>query len=90
MKNVISISEARRALPRMIKEIQKNPEAVFKITVRSETIAEIRSTGTMVAPGDAVRKLIQFRKKLSSSAKPKGRQPISRKIKDYLYPEANP
>ena len=84
MKNIVSISNARKELPKMIREIQKNPEIVFKITVRNETMAEIRSAKPQAAPGEAVRKLIQLRGKMSSS-KGKSKEPISRRVKDYLY-----
>ena len=73
----------------MIREIQKNPETIFKITVRNETVAEIRSTQTLVAPGEAVRKLIQLRGKLSYPLKGKTKEPISRRVKDYLYVQGN-
>ncbi len=86
MKNVISISDARKGLPRLIREIQKNPHTVFQISVRKEPIAEIRSANPMVTPGEAVKKLIRLRKRLSRSAKAKDRQPISRRTKEYLYP----
>lgn len=89
MKNVISISEARKELPRMIREIQKKPGTVFKITVRNETIAEVRSANRMVPTGEAVRKLANLRKKLSSSAKEGDQEPVSKRVKDYLYPEGN-
>ena len=85
MKNIVSISNARRDLPRMLKEIQKNPETVFKITVRNETIAEIRSAKTMVRPGEAVRRLLCLREKLSHLSKDESKEPISRKTKSYLY-----
>jgi hypothetical protein len=90
MKNMVSISNARKDLPKMIREIQKNPEAVFKITVHNETVAEIRSAQTLVAPGEAVRKLIQLRGKLSSSFRGKTKEPISRRVKDHLYIQGNP
>jgi len=51
VKSVISISEARKELPRMIREIQRKPATVFKITVRNETIAEVRSANRMVPAG---------------------------------------
>jgi hypothetical protein len=89
MKNTVSISTARKDLPKMVREIQKNPEAVFKITVRNETIAEIRSAQTLVAPGEAVRKLIQLRGKLSHPLKGKTKEPISQRVKDYLYIQGN-
>jgi hypothetical protein len=88
MKNIVSISNARKDLPKIIKEIQKNPETVFKITVRNEAMAEIRSAKPQSLPGEAVRKLIQLRGKLSSF-KGKAKEPISRKVKDYLYARGN-
>jgi hypothetical protein len=89
MKNIVSISNARKDLPRMIKQIQKHPETVFKIAVRDETIAELRSAQTMIQPGEAVRKLIRLRQKLSYSITGKTREPISKRVKDYLYSEVN-
>jgi len=87
MKNIVSISNARKDLPRMIREIQKNPETLFKIAVRNETIAELRSAQTMIQPGEAVRKLIRLRQRLSRSIRSKRKAPISKRFKDYLYSE---
>ena len=89
MKNIVSISNARKDLPKMIKEIQKNPETVFEITVRDEPVAEIRSAKTMVQPGEAVRKLIQLRGRLSHPIKGQSKEPISQRFKDYLYLQGN-
>ena len=89
MKNIVSISNARKDLPKIIKEIEKNPEAVFMITIRNETVAEIRSTRTMVEPGEAARTLLRLRKKLSSGVKGQPKEPISQRVKDYLYPKGN-
>jgi hypothetical protein len=89
MKGIVSISNARKDLPKMIREIQKNPERVFQIAVRNETIAEIRSAKTQVQPGEAVRKLIQLRKKLAYSSKGRAVEPISQRVKDYLYSGVN-
>lgn len=89
MKNTVSISNARKDLTKMIREIQKNPEAVFKITVHDETVAEIRSAKALVQPGEAVRKLIHLRQKLSHSLSGKTREPISRRVKEYLYVRGN-
>jgi hypothetical protein len=85
MKNVVSISSARKGLPKLIKEIQKNPETVFQISVRNETVAELRSAKIMVPPGEAVRKLIRLRQKLSYPVKAKARKAISKRVKDYLF-----
>ena len=89
MKDIISISNARKDLPRMIKQIQKHPDTVFKIAVRDETIAELRSAQAMIRPGEAVRKLIRLRRKLSDSIGGKTKEPISKRVKDYLYPEGS-
>ena len=86
MKNVISISNARKDLPKMLREIQKNPETVFKIAVRSETVAELRAAKPMVLPGEAVRTLIQLRQDLSSAVTGKRKVSISKNVKRYLYP----
>ena len=76
MKNILSISNARKELPRLVREIQKNPQTVFQISVRNETIAEIRSAKPMVAPGEAVRKLLDLRKSLSAGQKGKSGKPF--------------
>jgi len=73
----------------MIKQIQKHPETVFKIAVRNETIAELRSAQMMVRPGEAVRKLVRLRQRLSYPIGSKGKEPVSKRVKDYLYPEVN-
>jgi hypothetical protein len=85
MKNVVSISNARKDLPKMVKEIQRNPETVFRITVRDEPVAEIRSAKPMVRAGEAVRKLLQLRQKLSFRFKGSAKEPISQRVKDHLY-----
>ena len=83
------MSNARKDLPRMVKEIQKNTRTVYKIAVRNEPIAELRSAQTMIRPGEAIRKLIYLRQKLSYSLKDKTKESISKRVKDYLYPEVN-
>ncbi len=85
MKNVISISDARKDLPRMIREIQRHPETVFKIAVRSETIAELRAARPIVPPGEAVRKLLQLRQDLSSTVRGRRKVAISKNVKEFLY-----
>jgi len=85
MKNVISISNARKDLPKMVREIQRNPQTVFRIAVRSETVAELRAAKPMAPPGEAVRKLIQLRQDLASTVRGKRKVTISRNVKKLLY-----
>lgn len=89
MKNIVSISNARKDLPKIIKEIEKHPETIFMVTVRNETVAEIRSARAMVEPGEAVQKLLRLRKKLSSGEKEQPKEPISQRVKGYLYSKGN-
>ena len=90
VKDLISISEARKQLPKMIREIQKKPGTVFKITVRNETVAEVRSAEVMVPAGEAVRKLASLRGKLYHPVGEREQEPVSRRVKDYLYPGVKP
>jgi len=90
VKNIISISEARKELPKIIREIQKKPGTVFTITVRNEKVAEVRSANIMVPAGEAVRKLANLRKKLFHPIRERDQAPVSKRVKDYLYPAGNP
>lgn len=81
MKNVISISDARKKLPSIIKALKASPDSVFQITVHDEVVAEIKRP-PMVKPGEAAVKLLDLRKKHRARKK---KYPISENIKDYLY-----
>ncbi len=82
MKNVISISEARKKLPSIVKSLKKSPDTVYQITVRDEVVAEIR-TPPAVRPGEAAAKLLELRKRLAP--KKCRTKPISENIKEHLY-----
>ncbi len=47
----------------------------------------MRSAQMMIQPGEAVRKLIRLRQRLSRSIRSKSKAPISKRFKDYLYSE---
>jgi len=63
MKNVISITEARKRLPGIIKSLKASPETVYQITVHDEVVAEIR-TPPKIKPGEAAARLLNLRKGL--------------------------
>ncbi len=84
MKNVVSISDARKDLLKMVREIQRNPGTVFRIAVRSEMVAELRAAKPMAPPGESIRKLIQLRQELSSAARGKKKVNISKDTKALL------
>jgi hypothetical protein len=81
VKNVISITEARKKLPSIIKSFKASPDAVYQITVHDEVVAEIKKPPT-VKPGEAAAKLLALRKHLRSKRK---KYRISESVKDYLY-----
>jgi hypothetical protein len=81
VKNVISISDARKKLPSIIKALKASPDSVFQITVHDEVVAEIKRP-PMVKPGEAAARLLELRKKHRTRKK---KYPISENIKDYLY-----
>jgi len=81
VKNVISITEARKKLPSIIRSFKASPDAVYQITVHDEVVAEIKKPPT-VKPGEAAAKLLDLRKHLRSKRK---KYRISENVKDYLY-----
>ena len=68
MKTVISISEARKTLPSLIKSLKNSPETVYQITVHDEVVAEIKRP-PMVKPGEAAARLLELRKKMRGKGK---------------------
>ncbi len=81
MKNVISITEARKRLPGIIKSLKSSPDAVYQITVHDEIVAEIKRP-PIVKPGEAAARILELRKKTVSR---KRKYPVSENIKEYLY-----
>ena len=81
MKTVISITEARKRLPSIIKSLKTSPDTVYQVTVHDEVVAEIKRP-PMIKPGEAAAKIIELRKKATLK---KRRYPVSENIKEYLY-----
>ena len=89
MDNIISISEARKTLPQLLKEIQKKPDKIFKITVRNEVVAEIKAPAMIAEPGQAAKRLLAFRKRHPCEPKIRPIEVVSENTKRYLYGEDN-
>jgi len=81
VKNIISISEARKKLPSILRALKTSPDIVYQITVHDEIVAEIKRPPAIKA-GEAAAKLLALRKKQRAGKK---KYPISEHIKDYLY-----
>ncbi|HXV83848.1 MAG TPA: hypothetical protein VEG60_28670 [Candidatus Binatia bacterium] len=81
----LSISEARKRLPALVKTVQKDPRTAIQITVRDEPVAELRAVQTGPQPGAAARKLLELRKKLAKNGLKASRTDVSARVKDHLY-----
>ena len=75
----LSISEARKQLPALVRRVRRDAGARVEITVHSEVVAELRAVLPKPEPGAAAQSL----KKLP---KPRGRKlSISSHVKTHLY-----
>lgn len=82
----LSISEARRRLPELVRHVSKDAGAKVEITVRDEVVAELRPALPEPEPGAAAKKLLAIMRKLPKRRGAKTR--VSRRVKQYLYGSA--
>ena len=79
----LSISEARRRLPELVRQVRKDPGSSVQITVHDEVVAELRAALPEPEPGAAARALLELMRKLP---KHRGRTTdVSVRIKEHLY-----
>ena len=79
----ISISEARKRLPALVRRVRRNAGASVQITLHDEVVAELRAAQPEPAPGAAAQKLLALMEKLP---KHRGRKThISSHVKEHLY-----
>jgi antitoxin (DNA-binding transcriptional repressor) of toxin-antitoxin stability system len=79
----VSISEARRRLPQLVREVKRDRGSVVQITVRDEVVAELRAALPQPEPGAAARALFELMEKLPKHRGP--RRNISGHVKEHLY-----
>jgi antitoxin (DNA-binding transcriptional repressor) of toxin-antitoxin stability system len=79
----VSISEARRRLPELVRQVKQNQGSVVQITVRDEVVAELRAALPEPEPGAAARALLELMSKLPKHRGP--RRNISGHVKEHLY-----
>ncbi|MDO8519609.1 MAG: hypothetical protein Q7T11_05545 [Deltaproteobacteria bacterium] len=84
MVHLVSISEARKKLPSLLKAIANDPNLLFKIEVRKQPIAILSSARKSVRPGKAVSALLSLGGK-KKSRKSGGASVTSENFKDFLY-----
>ena len=79
----LSISEARRRLPELVRQVKQDRGSVVQITVRDEVVAELRAAVPQPEPGAAARALLELMQKLP---KHRGlRRNVSGHVKKHLY-----
>jgi antitoxin (DNA-binding transcriptional repressor) of toxin-antitoxin stability system len=84
MRSTIPITDARRQLPRLVRQLRRDPGAVYTITVRGEAVAELRAAPPGPEPGLAARKLLEIMARLP---KPRGRArgDVGTHTREHLY-----
>ncbi len=79
----LSISEARRRLPELVRRVRKDGGASVQITVHDEVVAELRSAQPEPEPGVAAKRLLELMAKLPKHRG--GKSAISSHVKKHLY-----
>jgi antitoxin (DNA-binding transcriptional repressor) of toxin-antitoxin stability system len=79
----VSISEARKRLPQLVRQVKQDRGSVVQITVRDEVVAELRAALPAPEPGAAARALLELMQKLPRRRGP--RRNISGHVKEHLY-----
>jgi len=79
----LSISEARKRLPELVRQVRKDAGAKVEIMVRDEVVAELRAALPEPEPGVAAKKLVELMRRLPRH---RGRKTdISTHVKEHLY-----
>lgn len=83
----IPITDARRRLPELVRQVRKDAGLSVQITVHDEVVAELRAAQPEPEPGAAARKLLELMGKLP---KHRGRKTeVSARVKEHLYGRRN-
>lgn len=84
MKHTISISQARRQLAKLIKQLQKDPGMTYQITLYKEVVAELKAPALLPKEGLAAKKLLEL---IEALPQPRSRRKarVSQNVKRYLY-----
>lgn len=79
----LSISEARKRLPALVRRVQRDAGTSIQITVHDEVVAELRAVQVEPPPGAAAKALLNI---MAGLPKRRGRShQVSSRIKDHLY-----
>jgi len=79
----LSISEARKRLPALVRQVRKDTGTSVLITVHDEVVAELRAAQPEPQPGAAARKLMDMMRRLPRHRGKK--TSVSTNVKTHLY-----
>lgn len=79
----ISISEARKRLPTLVRQVQNSSGSTVQITIHREVVAELRAAWPEPPPGAAARKLLELMKTMPKHRGSKAN--VSAHAKQHLY-----
>jgi hypothetical protein len=80
----VPLSEARTKLPYLIKQLQRNPNVTYEITVHCEVVAELKAPLQLPAGGEAAKRLLTILEQTPQSRSRK-KVRVSENIKKHLY-----
>jgi antitoxin (DNA-binding transcriptional repressor) of toxin-antitoxin stability system len=81
----VSISEARRRLPELVRQVRKDRGLTIQIAVHGEVVAELRAALPQPEPGAAARALLELAQKLPKRRRRGRPTDVSAHVKEYLY-----
>jgi prevent-host-death family protein len=86
----VSISEARRRLSQLVRQVTRDRGSVVQVTVRGEVVAELRAAPRSALPepepGAAARALLELMRSLPKPRPRRGRpRDVSAHATEYLY-----
>lgn len=79
----LPISEARRRLPELVRQVRADTGATVQITVHDEVVAELRAALPEPEPGAAAKALLALARRLRRRRGPK--LDVSSNVKAHLY-----
>jgi hypothetical protein len=89
----IGLTEARRCLSSIVREIEAEPKVCYQVKVRDKVVAELRSPASRRSQTSSGETLLRFAREMEAlyPRKPGERlRNISGHFKDYLYGKRSP
>lgn len=81
----MSITQARRLLPSLLRELELHPGRVFRISVRRRLAAELKAPPRAPKRGSAASALLRLSKRYGASSRTKGRWRVSEDTDSFVY-----